>query len=129
MRPFPMNTPTVRIVAQFRIIKTKPARIGDERETTDSSFPVWASRLRNPSPSPSKILKTGPAKQAVIAMFASPFRAIVIFALRSPTEFPQARMVRPIMAPGMCKMMPMKFSRATKRSAMKSIHVAAITKP
>ena len=46
--------------------------MGDDNETADSSFPVWACKLRNPNPSPSRMLNTGPAKQAVMAIFANP---------------------------------------------------------
>jgi hypothetical protein len=72
MRPLPIKHPTTRIAAQFIAIKTNPAMMGDDNETADSSFPVWACKLRNPNPSPSRMLNTGPAKQAVMAIFANP---------------------------------------------------------
>ena len=68
MRPFPIKNPITKIVMQFIGIKINPETMGADNRTTDSSFPVLVSKLRNPNPNPSKILNTGPAKQAVIAM-------------------------------------------------------------
>ena len=48
-----------------------------------------------------RMLNTGPAKHAVIAMFASPFRAMVTLADQSAIELPQARTVMPIMELGL----------------------------
>ena len=73
--------------------------MGGDKATCAMGFPVWAAKLEKPNPSPIKRLKMGPAKHAVMAILASPLRAIVMLALKSPMEFPQARMVRPMMAP------------------------------
>ena len=82
-----------------------------------------------PAPRPMRMLNNGPAKHAVIAMLASPFRAMVTFADKSAIELPQASIVRPMILFGMRRTTPRNSRRATSLSAIASIHVAAITNP
>ena len=63
---------------QFIVIKINPVIIVGDTETADCSFPVWFSNARNANPNPIRILKTGPAKQAVIAILAKPLEKIVV---------------------------------------------------
>ena len=128
MVPFDIKTPLIMSAAQLTKVKTKPVVIEAERVTSLSLLPVMLPNAVKPPPNPIKMLKTGPAKQAVIAIFASPFFAMVAFAARSAIELPQARIVRPIIGEGMWQTTPRKFNRLTKRSAMASIQVAAMTK-
>eukprot|EP00521_Asterionellopsis_glacialis_P019601 CAMPEP_0195320356 /NCGR_PEP_ID=MMETSP0708-20121125/6021_1 /TAXON_ID=33640 /ORGANISM="Asterionellopsis glacialis, Strain CCMP134" /LENGTH=75 /DNA_ID=CAMNT_0040386683 /DNA_START=221 /DNA_END=448 /DNA_ORIENTATION=- len=75
------------------------------------------------------MLKTGPAKHAVMAMSLNPFRAMVKFAERSPIEFPTASTVAPINVAGMPQSTPVNVNTSTRISAMRSIQVAAIMNP
>ena len=100
-----------------------------ETETTLVALPVCAANPENPKPRPTRMLKMGPAKQAVMAMLAKPFLAMAMLALKSAMEFPQAKMVSPIMDPGIFKTMPTKLRTSTKWSAIKSTQVAAMTNP
>mmetsp|Transcript_13632 Transcript_13632/g.34305 ORF Transcript_13632/g.34305 Transcript_13632/m.34305 type:complete len:136 (-) Transcript_13632:333-740(-) len=76
-------------------------------------------------PRPTKILNSGPANDAVMAMFPNPFRAIAIFVEKSPTEFPQAITVKPSMALLIPDTEPMNVTRLTNSLAIKLIHKAA----
>mmetsp|Transcript_8251 Transcript_8251/g.10167 ORF Transcript_8251/g.10167 Transcript_8251/m.10167 type:complete len:82 (-) Transcript_8251:1346-1591(-) len=80
-------------------------------------------------PKPTSMLKTGPAKHAVMAILPRPFLAIVMLAPKSPMEVPTARTVSPITELGILQMTPIKVNRSTKLSAISSSHVAAMTKP
>lgn len=115
--------------AQLTNMKAKPVIIEGLNDTVASGLPVWAAKLEKPKPSPINILKTGPAKHAVMAMLANPLRAMVMLADKSPIELPHAKTVSPIIVPGICKTTPVKSKTATKWFATKSIHVAAIAKP
>ena len=64
-------------------------------------MPVEFPSATNPRPSPIRILNTGPAKHAVMAMFASPLRAMVTFEDQSAIELPHASTVKPIMELGL----------------------------
>lgn len=107
----------------------KPAVIDHDNVTAVDTVPVVAAKLEKPNPSPTKILNTGPAKHAVIAIFANPFFAMVMLALKSPIELPHANTVKPITGPGMYNTIPIKFNKLTNESAIVSIHVAAIMNP
>jgi len=122
-------TPLTSTRIQLQSKKKNPIEIDGESTTSASALSVALDKVENPPPNPMRMLNTGPAKQAVMAMFARPFFAIVMFAERSPMEFPQAKTVRPIMEPGMRKIAPKNTSKLTNWSAIASIHVAAITKP
>lgn len=65
------------------------------RVTWELLTPVEASKRMKPKPRAMRRLKIGAAKQAVMAMLLSPFRAIEVLVEKSPTEFPQANTVRP----------------------------------
>lgn len=129
MRPCPMKIPTPKMAAQLTMTKTKPVITVADRATSILVTEYLAARAENPMPIPIKMLKTGPAKQAVIAMLLKFLRAIATLLLKSATELPHARMVKPIIGPGILSTIPIKSSIATRLSAIKSIHVAPIKKP
>ena len=93
-----------------------------------SAFLMLLNSLK-PAPSPIRMLKTGPAKHAVIAILANPFLAMVTFAERSAIELPQASTVSPRILFGIRRVTPRNSRRATSLSAIASIQVAAITNP
>lgn len=80
-------------------------------------------------PSPMRILNTGPAKDAVMAMADNPFLATVMLAIISCEELPQARMVIPMIVLGICKMIPKKLKMLTNLSAIRSNQAAETAKP
>ena len=121
----PENRTKIQLAKQ----KTNPVEMSGVRLTYRiSDFLIFISKPK-PVPKPIRMLNNGPAKHAVIAMFARPFRAIVTFADRSAIELPQARIVRPMILFGMRSVTPRNSSRATSLSATASIHVAAMTNP
>lgn len=121
--------PPNKTSTQLIMRKMNPIVIDGVSETSVYSAPVTAFNCVKPPPSPIRILNTGPAKHAVIAILASPFLAIVIFADKSPIELPHAKIVIPIIEPGIRQMTPSKVRSLTSKSAMVSIHVAAMIKP
>lgn len=114
MRPLPNPIPTTKMVIQFKKMKIKPVLTEVEIETTLVVLPVCAANPENPKPKPTRMLKMGPAKQAVMAMLAKPFLAMVMLALKSAMELPQAKIVNPIMDPGIFKIIPTKLRTSTK---------------
>mmetsp|Transcript_9858 Transcript_9858/g.24589 ORF Transcript_9858/g.24589 Transcript_9858/m.24589 type:complete len:205 (-) Transcript_9858:188-802(-) len=74
------------------------------------------------------MLKTGPAKEAVIETLPSPRLAMARLLLKSPTELPHAMTVIPKMLSSMPVMDPTKATTQTSSVAMKLIHSAARTK-
>jgi hypothetical protein len=57
-------------------------------------MPVEFPSVTNPRPSPIRILNTGPAKHAVMSMFASPVRAMMIFEDQSASTLKPVSTIR-----------------------------------
>mmetsp|Transcript_12542 Transcript_12542/g.23602 ORF Transcript_12542/g.23602 Transcript_12542/m.23602 type:complete len:203 (-) Transcript_12542:1364-1972(-) len=74
------------------------------------------------------MLKTGPAKEAVMDTFPNPLFAIAMLLLKSPIELPHAITVRPKILSSIPVMLPMKEIKLTSSVAKKLIHRAANTK-
>jgi hypothetical protein len=68
--PLPNSSPVVRMVPVLTTINRKPVTTDGDKETAASAFPVLPARLLKPKPRPTRILKSGPAKQAVMATVA-----------------------------------------------------------
>mmetsp|Transcript_12809 Transcript_12809/g.18256 ORF Transcript_12809/g.18256 Transcript_12809/m.18256 type:complete len:115 (+) Transcript_12809:403-747(+) len=113
MEPLLQTNPNTKMRIQLQSRKKNPTTMEGDKSTFVTSFPVMFEREANPPPSPSRMLKTGPAKHAVIAMLARPFLAMVMLAERSPMEFPQASMVSPMMEFGILKTTPRKVRTRT----------------
>ena len=95
--PLFMTRPINKIEQQLAIKKPQPtSTLAGKLEICITSCPVAFSKDKNPSDRPIKILNIGPAKQAVMAIFAKPFLAILTSATKSEIELPHARMVIPI---------------------------------
>jgi hypothetical protein len=95
------------------MIKMNPVRTDGLRTTTWSTSPDWTDKREKPRANPTSILKIGPAKQAVIAMFAKPLRAIVMSAVKSDMLFPHARIVKPMMELGILQTTPTNSNKLT----------------
>ena len=121
MNPPPRKTPVTINAMQLINVKMNPVVMDGSVVTSISSLPVIPLRVVKPNPSPIRRLNTGPAKQAVIAILARPFLAMVTLADRSAMELPQARIVKPITAEGIWQTMPRKLSRLTSLFATASI--------
>lgn len=121
--------PVIMTIKQLITRKMNPVSIEDESSTSFSLSPVRLASAVNPAPNPMSILNMGPAKQAVIAIFASPFLAMVTFAAKSPILLPQANIVIPRIEPGIRRITPKNPNKPTNWSAIASIHVAATIKP
>jgi len=121
--------PKKSTTTQFVMRNTKPTLIGSLSVTSTESTPAFRISSENPKDKPISTLKTGPAKQAVMAMLVNPFFAMVTFADKSLMEFPNANIVTPMMVLGIRKRTPRKDKSCMRHSAMESIHVAATMKP
>ena len=127
--PFPTQIPLTIIRTPFKTENKKPIRRGLSRCTWTTLPGLETPSMPNPRPKPTRILKTGPANDAVIAMVDRSLRATVMLAIKSCDEFPQAKNVRPIMVLGIRQIMPNIVKRLTILSATRSSHVAETTNP
>lgn len=80
-------------------------------------------------PTPTRILSMGPPKHADSAIIGNPILAIVVFEIRSPSELPIAKTVRPMIASEIWKMIPSAFSTPTTSLAISDTHEMAIKNP
>ena len=93
-----------------------------------SYFPIlFTKKIVYETPSPTKILKIGPAKHPVAAISPKPLDAIATVALKSPHVFPQANKDKPSKAYGKFKISPITYSKSITISDKKLIHIIAIT--
>ena len=97
MNPSFHQTPATKIRTQWENMNARPVQMAGENSTSLLPPPLLLFSRLKPTPRPTRRLKTGPAKQAVMDMLASPLLAIDMFVDKSPTEFPHARMVSPKM--------------------------------
>jgi len=75
MKPLFQITPTKRIKLQLISKKIKPVTIDAFTSTLTSSVPIVVSKAENPALRPIRILNTGPAKHAVMALWCRDKRA------------------------------------------------------
>ena len=74
-------------------------------------------------------LNAGPAKHPVVAISGMPFLAIARLADKSPMLLPHAKTVMPSIDAGIRLTVPRNCSKLTSKSAIVSIHVAAMKNP
>ena len=126
------------IVAET-MIQTSPASIGNTIKSgkkayvslnlNSGTYPVARFDFKKASPKPRLRLKYCPAKQPVIAILARPLLATDAFVIVSPTEFPQARIVRPRYASGIPHISPISPSKSIKTLDIKLIQPMATKNP
>mmetsp|Transcript_7529 Transcript_7529/g.26293 ORF Transcript_7529/g.26293 Transcript_7529/m.26293 type:complete len:295 (+) Transcript_7529:754-1638(+) len=121
--------PVETIAPQLRMMQAKPTYNPEFSDARAASTPCSLRYMEKPTPRPTSMLKTGPAKHAVMAMLPRPFLAMATFVEKSPTELPHARTVMPRTGSGIRARTPKNSSVETNSSAKTSIHVAATTKP
>ena len=74
-------------------------------------------------------IRVTPEERGIADLFGIPFLAMARFAVRSPTELPNANTVRPNTVEWTLLTTPMNSRQFTRRPAMTSMYVAATKKP
>jgi hypothetical protein len=84
--------------------------------------------LKVDRPRPRTLLNRGAAKHPVKAISANPFFAIEVLAMKSPIEFPHARIVNPRSVGGKPDQRPKIFSKSIRICAVDQIQKTLIAK-
>lgn len=120
------------------ITNRDPIRLSNKK-TKAITIPTWnpssyafgytlAVCITKADPSPTSMLNIGPAKQPAIAIAGLPAFATATSATRSPTEFPQARTVRPRSAGGSLRRVPSAAKQLRSSPAIVDIQKTLIMK-